>query len=449
MRPCMPVLVLALALVVGQPAHAQFTFDARRVGMGGLSLSRGGDLAKYNAAYRAVPARTRGFGKAKLTIPIPLGLIGFFQDHPISKWDEDPTFNPDSSGFNPIELANLVLNPPLFLEVKKAPTPVNDVEFTIGLNELIIDLGDAQVLVPADEFGFGGQSRLLDIGYGFRGFRAGVMFWTYHDVGIALGDTLRALLKEARPATPNTPYNVLTDVTGQIGYAPFVSVSQRVWGNDERGLYLGGAFRYYLGSAYGRADGRVGFVTGDTIFGSPGPTEDVNALTTYSGFGNSLGKGVGVDLGIVYVSGAVELGLGVNDIGGTLTWSDTRVDTLYWDAVGDSIVSTVLLDHIETETELPLSYTANIALALGTGTTVGANITYNGRRTTINLGGEQRVGLLALRAGVARDARKKLEFGWGGGLYFGRVSIDVGFWTHSNSLSDERGITMATSLSIY
>jgi len=25
----------------------------------------------------------------------------------------------------------------------------------------------------------------------------------------------------------------------------------------------------------------------------------------------------------------------------------------------------------------------------------------------------------------------------------------VGFWTHTNSLSNERGITMATSLSIY
>jgi hypothetical protein len=32
---------------------------------------------------------------------------------------------------------------------------------------------------------------------------------------------------------------------------------------------------------------------------------------------------------------------------------------------------------------------------------------------------------------------------------FGGLGLDVGFWTHTNSLSNERGITMATSLSIY
>jgi hypothetical protein len=31
----------------------------------------------------------------------------------------------------------------------------------------------------------------------------------------------------------------------------------------------------------------------------------------------------------------------------------------------------------------------------------------------------------------------------------GGLGLDVGFWTHTNSLSNQRGITMATSLSIY
>jgi len=50
---------------------------------------------------------------------------------------------------------------------------------------------------------------------------------------------------------------------------------------------------------------------------------------------------------------------------------------------------------------------------------------------------------------VARDQRKRIEFGWGGGLRLGALGLDLGFWTHTNSLSNERGITMATSLSIY
>ncbi len=39
--------------------------------------------------------------------------------------------------------------------------------------------------------------------------------------------------------------------------------------------------------------------------------------------------------------------------------------------------------------------------------------------------------------------------GWGGGLRLGGRGLDGGFWTHTNSLSNERAITMATSLSIY
>src|SRR5439155_413485 len=94
----------------------------------GLGLDQG-SLRRYNAAYRAVPGRAGQRGRPKLTIPIPLGLIQFFHDHPLSNIKNDPAFNHDSAGFNPVELLNTFLNPPLFLEVKKAPTPTNDVVF--------------------------------------------------------------------------------------------------------------------------------------------------------------------------------------------------------------------------------------------------------------------------------------------------------------------------------
>jgi hypothetical protein len=96
-----------------------------------------------------------------------------------------------------------------------------------------------------------------------------------------------------------------------------------------------------------------------------------------------------------------------------------------------------------------VTYVANAALELGTNTTAGAMILNNGRGTSIELGCEQRVGVLALRGGVARDQRKRLQLAWGGGLRFGSFGLDVGFLTHSSTLSDARGITMASSISIY
>jgi hypothetical protein len=104
---------------------------------------------------------------------------------------------------------------------------------------------------------------------------------------------------------------------------------------------------------------------------------------------------------------------------------------------------------VESTTELPVSYIANAAIRMGTGTTVGGDIVNTGRGTVIHIGGEQRIGMLALRGGVSRDQRKKMQFGFGGGLRLGPLGLDVGFWTHSNSFADKRAITMATSISLY
>ena len=92
---------------------------------------------------------------------------------------------------------------------------------------------------------------------------------------------------------------------------------------------------------------------------------------------------------------------------------------------------------------------ANAALRMGTGTTVGGDVVNSGRGTIIHVGVEQRTGPFALRGGVSRDQRKKMQFGLGGGLRLGPIGLDVGFFTHSNSLSTQRAITMATAISIY
>ena len=442
------VVSCGLVLLVcghAKPAAAQWLVtDARRIGMGGLSLGRSGSLVRYNPAYRAVPAAGDRRGQPKVTIPIPLGIIQFLHDHPhLSK---DPAFNPDSAGFNPILVVNTLLNLPLYLEVKKAPTPENDVAFTIGKDSLMVNLGAAAALVPEDQFGISGSSRPLDLGFGFKGFRAGVMGWLHDDVEFQLGDTLLGFLRDSQPARHNTRYSALVHGLVQGGIAPTISYAGRIAGDSARGFYVGGAVHYYLGAGYFRTDGDGGFITGDTIFSGVNPvTPDGRALTQYSKPGNSIGHGVGADVGIAWISGPIELGVGVNDIGATITWPDTRQDSAFYH---DSTYSRPVANHVETKTKLPVSYIANVAYTVGK-TTLGADVLNTGRGSVVHVGGEQRVGVFVLRGGVARDQRKRIEFGWGGGLRFGGLGLDVGFWTHTNSLSNQRGITMATSLSIY
>ncbi len=443
--------LVALGVGCATAAGAQGVLtDARRIGMGGLGLEQS-SLRRFNAAYRAVPARSGQRGQPKLTIPIPLGLVQFLHDHPhISK---DPAFNRDSAGFNPVLVLNTVLNLPLFLEVKKAPTPTNDVVFGIGKDSLRANLGLTATLVPQDQFGISASSRPLDPGIDIKGVRVGVIGWLHDELQFQLGDKLLGFLADSQQAAHNTTYDVLVHGMVQGGLAPTVSYAGRIAGDTALGLYVGGALHYYLGVGYFRTDGTAGDSIGNPIFARPlNPV--AQTVTRYSKAGNSLGHGVGGDVGFALVTGPIEIGVGVNDIGATITWPDTRTDTAFYKdstvaGAGPSVAySRPGPNHVETKTKLPVSYIANLAYTVGK-TTLGADVLNTGRGSLVHVGGEQRVGVFVLRGGVARDQRKRMEFGWGGGLRFGGLGLDLGFWTHTNSLSNQRGITMATSLSIY
>ncbi len=398
------VVAVALALFVlapllPRPASAQFSFDARRYGMGGVSLSRDGNVRRYNPAYRAVKNRSNLTGNPKFSIPIPFGLIDFIKNHPLNQLGSDPMFDPKSTAFNPVALMNVILNPPIFYEIKKPPEPTNNVELTIGKNQLIVDLGGSQVLIPEQKFG---------------------------------------------------SYSVLIDAVAQAGFAPTVGFAGRLThcpdpATDD-GFYLGAALHYYLGATYGRGTGPAGFTVGDTIFKST-PTILVNDTLRTSNKAN--GHGVGGDVGFAWISGPFEVGLGVNDIGAELTWSDTKVQQIQYFTAGDSLRSSLIGNHVESKTKLPITYVANAALRMGTGTTVGGDVVNSGRGTVIHVGAEQRVGPWAVRGGVSRDQRKRMQFGVGAGLRLGPLGLDVGLFTHGNSLSSQRAVTMATAISIY
>ena len=274
--------LVALAVGCTAPAAAQGLFtDARRIGMGGVSVGRSGSVSRFNPAYRAVPARSGLEGQPKVTIPIPLGLIQFFHDHPISHLGDDPTFNPDSTGFNPVEILNLALNLPLFYEVKKAPTPTNDVTIGIGENFFQVNLGQSAMLVPLDEFGLGFSSRPLDPGISIKGVRVSVMGWLHTEAGFQLGDTLLGFLHDSVPAEHNAPYEVQTDGIVEGGFAPTIGYAGRVWGDTARGIYLGGAVHYYLGAGYATVNGVGGFTTTSASTRSP-VTSWVTALAVTS-----------------------------------------------------------------------------------------------------------------------------------------------------------------------
>ncbi len=448
----LPAVTLGIAVaVLGMPSPALgqgLMFNARAASMAGASLTLGGSVQRYNPAYRAIP-RHQIPGQSKITIPGPIGLVQFLEQHPISRLSSDPMFNPDSAGFNPIALVDLILNPPIFYELRPAPLPNNDVAFGIGKDSLSVNLGATQHIIPADEFGIAGSSRPLDIEPSFHGFHAGIMMWLHDEVRFQLNDSLLAFLKEGHPAEHNTVYGVQDSAIAEGGVAPSIGYSGRIYGNDNRGLYFGVSAHYYIGAVYGTSVGFAGITTGDTIFAGPNPvTPSVNDVTGYSRWGNRAGHGYGGDVGFAWVSGPLVIGFGVSDIGATITWPDTRIDSQRYDTAANRISTYSSVIHVESKTKLPTSYLANLIYNLD-GTTIGADVLDNGLGTTLHVGVEQRIGILALRGGIGRDERKLVQFGAGVGIRIGPMSLDAGVGTHSNALSDQRGMLLATSLSIY
>src|SRR2546425_8138774 len=111
-----------------------------------------------------------------------------------------------STGFYRSWVVNPILTLPLYLEVKKAPTPTNDVAFTIGQDSLLVNLGAAAQLVPEDQFGISGSTLPFSPGFGFKALRVGVMGWLHDDVEFQIRDNLLGFLRDSPPPPHNTFY---------------------------------------------------------------------------------------------------------------------------------------------------------------------------------------------------------------------------------------------------
>ena len=427
MKRLSTTLVLTLALTAPATGAAQVIGAETQV--------------RYNAAYRVVPNRVGGLRAPKATIPLPLGVIQLINDS--SVWDTD------SSYWNPLSVINYILHPPLYLEIKRPPVPTNDVEFFIGRNELIVDLGETQQLVP-ESYEIGGSARLFNVGVDVGPVNIGAMSWVHNEINVRLDDNLRGFLKEAVPAAPNTTYGLDFSGIVQTGFAPQVGYAGRVLGDSTSALYLGATARYYYGLGYAQSRDSLSFTTGDTIFAGSNPVAErfkgtVHLASPFDG----AGSGFGMDLGAVYVRGPLEIGFAVNDIGAQITWAHTDIDSLRWDATNDELIDSTLATDVESTTKLPVTTLWTVVYGLTDRTLLRGGMLINQRGAIFSAGVEQQLGVFRLRGALARDQRKMVQFAWGGGVRLGPVGLDVGFLTHSRYISEERGITMTTALLIF
>jgi hypothetical protein len=423
----------ALASCWCAAAAQGLTIDARQFGMASAQVPGGRDLTGLNVAYASMPPRPGAHG---VVVPVPLGLVDLALHF--------PTVDPDDPDFNAMRLVNLSLNPPFFLELKE-PDPLDgDISIYVARNEFSVEFEEAARLLPQKPLEVAAVSSTPLASLGLRGVRAYMAPFLYTRGEVALDDALHGVLTRGEALLPNSEYvtraggEAAGGVAFNFGYSRAIRADSR--GN---GLYAGAMAKYVLGFAMGNADSRFALATSDTIFGGSTPMQiDFNSLTRYS---NGIGNGYGFDVGLGYRQGAIDVGVGLRDVGTRIRWNRTTVEAAHLDdATSDVIVETLESGLSYTQT-IPMQTTVNVGWSRGA-LAVAADVTSTKFATLLHLGAERRFGLLALRGGLLLDEDTRVQYACGAGVGMSRLWLDVGLQTHNHTFTGEQGLLLGTSI---
>ena len=428
------IAILAIALAASARSAGAQAFSARRMAMGGIV----GGASGSNVAYRAVPAAP----SSARSVSLPLGIIPLLAD--------PPQFDSSKPDFNDYELANLIYNVPWNLTISK-PAPVSgDITISISQSSLAVDLGDVKKVFPADHSKIGAVLNGPSLGLGIKNVFVGILPVIHYENDISLNAALHDALADARPFVPNTEYAMFDRARAQAAAGAELGCALPLMRGgthpaDRAGFYVGTRVKALRGLAYGDADNKVSFVTGDTLFTNP---VDINYVGyTRRASASDGGWGEGLDLGAVWVGNGLELGVGVNDIATQIDWK-VRESVIRNDPATGKYVEQVLREGVPYTSRIPAVVTVNAALQLGRVLLAG-DVVNGVNNTQGHLGAELWAGPWALRAGGAMDATHLLQAACGTGYRFGRLGLDVALATNSRNITRERGLEVGAGLSLY
>ncbi len=438
------------------PAHLEaISFDARKVAMGGTLLPFHSESYINNPAYLKVQE------ESPLTIPIPIGLFVFLADL--------PSFDPEDENFDVIELANLLLNPPFYLELRDIDKDDStNIFIDVGQNNLLIDMDILQKYMPRGSV----ETGLFDIrqprvGYTFKDIHLGVSPFVLMEGEFEYSDNFEQALAEAAPFQPNSSYTTNEHASINAGMAinaGYVLELQDYMELPEEPRVLAGVNgKYILGFMYAEIDNFTNLHTTDPIFDSENPPEfTMNTIADYavpeSGDFGPKGHGIGFDFGLLLRYHSLDIGFGIQDVYTRINWRATRERMVFDDDTNDLEEETIFEDET-LKINLPRTFAFSIAYRSMWDDGWGSNAEFGDYLLAYNLeivngdvsmkvGGETYYGPgpIALRFGTYNQG-KRIQVSWGAGIPLKFFNFDIAFATHSSTFQQKRGLTMATSIS--
>ena len=446
-------------LGLGLGSAFSLTLDARRVGMGGVFLNYHGDARLCNPAYLALPKVDTPF-----RIPVPLGLIQLAANF--------PALDPDDPDFDPVYITNLLLNPPIHLQLITPNFTTTEANITVNISQdlLQLDLGDLQVYVPTEPIAPGIFSlRSPRVGMRFGEWNFSVAPLLIGEGSVTLSDNMIATLAEAEAFEANTRYEVTAD--GNFAAMASINASHGrrlpydLLGEDNP-IFVGTTFKYLMGWAYIDTETEVAIITGDPVFDNDDPpdlefTSIIRSSHPEWGTYGPSGRGFGFDMGIMTIMDKMEFGIGIQDVWSRITW-EAEVERWRYNETYNEVRKKTLVPFEYHRQYIPRTFTFTVAyrnspVQLETtsgeeykegskeGYIVASNIDIQGGNFGLNLGSEFFYRQFPIRLGIFTDSGK-MQMSFGCGIPIGPVNVDLGFATHNRNLSGAKGMFMATSL---
>jgi hypothetical protein len=433
------IVVTALALLIGVQgtSYAQnFSFDARKIALGGVSETE-------NLAAKMIDEQ-RPYG----SIVLPFGVIQL-----VGQFNR---FDPGHENFDPVRALEYAVSPIHYVVNRNSGDTGTQFVADIVNVQLNPDLTAYQGFKP-----FSGVAEGLaspNWGYTipvvkrsnglFHGVYVGAGPYMSARTGANFDPTLANLLAtEGSSLVPNARLSLDADLTVQLAAAitggyrarfPVAGLS-----GDRDGLYVAANYNYLHGIHYDDTDMafRIDTDTFGFVLGQPSSSPaSLDRVTSSSGRGRAIDVGVGV------VMDRVEFGFGVNGIANRIDWNTLELERLTLPSLiaGDYVTETMTLAGETRRVELPVNYVGNAAYHHDNWSVLG-DFARGFQGTTIHAGYERRLGPLELRGG-GRYSRERWHptAGVGFNLSSG-FGIDVAAFGTSANIEREQKLGLAAS----
>lgn len=443
LKGLLPAVVLLLLLIPSNAGAQGWTFDARKIALGGAG---DGDLASG-----LVPPR-----RPYHVVVMPFGIARVLGDK--------DAFDPGSRDFDPILLIEDVANPLHVLLNRQTNTAERAFVNDIRNARLSRDLNAYRGFTPTETLSAEG---LVDSTVGYTIRLSGKRSPAFHGIRIGAGPYLPVrsdnsidpeligLLGSTSPVVlRNTTLDLTSRTRGQAGVAiaggyrghlPWPDGS--AFSESRDGLYIAADYDYIRGLAFADIDFAARLDTDANGLLTVLPASVPLRFTRQSA---TSGSGHAVNIGAVAVAGPLEVGFGARGLGNSMTWSDLDSVTYSLRSLtsgNSNFLESPTTTVPELTTTIPVEYRFHGAYH-ATAFSVLGDVRQGFNGTSVHAGVEARASALEFRGGL-RYASDYWNPAAGVGLNLGsRMGIDVALFTTTANLERRRDKGVAASLRI-